>query len=145
MTAVAEHRTSYEIRVSTTTTIVHSNPWGQPVTMATTRRRKNEGERYNSKLTLFEEEICRFDSILERIQKVFSEDLKVYDRVVEVRDALFRLQQQMRGLQIVEFACSGLDDVVYQNTLNDMFWDKAKQHRYDAEEDEGLKGEEDES
>jgi hypothetical protein len=32
------------------------------------------------------------------------EDMKVYDRIVEAQDALFRLQQQMHGCDIVHFA-----------------------------------------
>jgi len=74
---------------------------------------------YNAKISTLEEEICRFDSMLDRLQKLMPEDIRVYDHIVEVRDTIFRLQQSMRGCEIVEFASSGLDDVI---TPADWFW-----------------------
>ena len=60
------------------------------------------------KLTKLDEEIVRFDSVLDRIEKLMPEDLKVYDRIVEVRDAIFRLLQHMRGLDILKSLNPGL-------------------------------------
>jgi hypothetical protein len=93
---------------------------------------------------LSEEEIQVFDSKLGKIQTLVfpDDDLKVYDRICEVRDALFRLDSQIRGCDVAELCCggsSGLDEAVYQKTLNDMFWNQAKQNAYDSEEDESLK------
>jgi hypothetical protein len=90
------------------------------------------------KISRFDDYIHAFDSVLDRIQKVMPDDLKVYERIVEARDAVFRLQQQMHGCEIVEFACSELDDVVYENALADLFWDREKQNAYDEETDEGM-------
>jgi hypothetical protein len=93
--------------------------------------------------TRLSEEIQVFDSTLGEIQTLlFPNNLKVCDRVCEVRDALFRLESQMRGCEVVEFCCSGLYDFVYQKTPNDKFWDKAKQDTFDSEEDETLKEDE---
>lgn len=78
------------------------------------------------KISSLEEKIRDFDSTLVNIQELLSDDIRVYDNVVEARDAIFRLQQAMRGCEIVEFATSGLDDIVYQRKLNDLFWDKDK-------------------
>jgi hypothetical protein len=99
---------------------------------------------YNVKISRLEDEIARFDAVLDHILKLMPEDLKVYDRIVEARDAAFRLQSQMHDCEITEFCNSGMDEAVYQNTLNEMFWDRAKQDLYDNEQDETLKGKEDE-
>jgi hypothetical protein len=69
-------------------------------------------------------------------------DLKVYERISEARNAAFRLQQQMRGCEILVFTSSGLDDVVYENAIADLFKDREKQNAYDSEEDESLKEDE---
>jgi hypothetical protein len=68
----------------------------------------------NVNLTKLEEEIARFDSVLVRIQNLMLDNLRVYEYVVQTRDAIFRLQQAMRGLEIIEFAEPWLDpeDVV---------------------------------
>ena len=75
------------------------------------------------KVIKLEEEIAHWDSVLDRIQKVMPEDMRVYDHVVQARDAAFRLQQAMRGCEIVEFATSGLDDMAYSESIADLFWD----------------------
>jgi hypothetical protein len=46
------------------------------------------------------------------------DDMRVYDYIAHVRDAMFRLQQSMHGCEIVEFACSGLDDTT--TTIEDI-------------------------
>ena len=53
---------------------------------------------------LSEEEIQVFDSKLGKIQTLVlpEDDLKVYDCICEVRDALFRLDSQMHGCEIAE-------------------------------------------
>jgi hypothetical protein len=96
---------------------------------------------HNVKISRLEEEIARFDAVLDHIQKLMPEDLKVYDRIAEARDAAFRLQQQMRGCEIVVFTSSGLDDVAYENAIADLFWNTEKQNAYDKETDEGMEGE----
>jgi hypothetical protein len=95
---------------------------------------------------LSEEEIQVFDSKLGKIQTLVfpDDDLKVYDRICEVRDALFRLDSQIRGCDVAELCgnSGGMDEAVCQKTLNNMFWDRAKQNAYDSEEDESLKEDE---
>lgn len=62
---------------------------------------------FSRKVTKLEEEIIRFDAVLDRILKVFEDvgdDLKVYDKVVQVREVIFQLQQMMHGCEIVDFA-----------------------------------------
>jgi hypothetical protein len=71
------------------------------------------------KITKLDEEIARFDAVLDRIQKMVFDDLDVYDRVVEVRDAVFRLHNQMHNCEIVEFAAPWIDPA-------DIFWEKEK-------------------
>lgn len=56
-----------------------------------------------SKLANFELEIVRFDRVLDRIQRYFSEDTRVWDFVVYARDTLFRLQQSLHGLDVIDF------------------------------------------
>ena len=46
---------------------------------------------YDGKISRLEEEICRFDAVLDSIQKLMPEDMGVYDHIVQVRDAMFRL------------------------------------------------------
>lgn len=106
------------------------------MTEEATQRRKIK---ISNKIIRLEDDIRAFDSTLDRIQKLMPEDISVYDRVSEVRDAIFRLQQAMRGCEVVEFASSGLDDMTYQATLNELFWDKNKQQAYG---DEGMEEEE---
>jgi hypothetical protein len=81
-------------------------------------------------LTLLEEEIAHFDAVLDRIQKLMPQDLKVYDRVVEARDVMFRLQQQMRGCEIVEFCAPWIDsdDISYlYEQPADLFWNRREE------------------
>ena len=58
------------------------------------------------------------------------QDLKVYDRAVEARDVIFRLQQQMRGCEIVEFAAPWIDtDQIgfpYEHSA-DIFWNRREE------------------
>jgi hypothetical protein len=70
------------------------------------------------KLTKLEEEICRFDAVLDSIQKLMPDDMRVYDYIVQVRDAMFKLQQSMRGYEIVEFACSRLEDITMTEDID---------------------------
>jgi hypothetical protein len=75
---------------------------------------------HTQELTKLEEEIAQFDSVLDRIQRLMPEDMRVYDHIAQTRDAMFRLQQSMRGCEIVEFACSGLDDTTTTTTEEDI-------------------------
>lgn len=78
---------------------------------------------YDVKISRLEEEICRFDTVLDNIQKLMPEDMEVYDHIVQVRDAMFRLQQSMHGCEIAEFACSELDDIITATSKDDdSFW-----------------------
>ena len=81
---------------------------------------RNSSLKFSTKVTKLEEEIVRFDAVLDRIQRVMPEDVKVYDRIMEVRDAVFRLQQQMRGLDIIEFVAPWIDPT-------DIFWEKKEE------------------
>jgi hypothetical protein len=81
---------------------------------------RNSSLKFSTKVTKLEEEIVRFDAVLDRIQRVMPEDVKVYDRIMEVRDAVFRLQQQMRGLDIIEFVAPWIDPA-------DIFWEKKEE------------------
>jgi hypothetical protein len=76
---------------------------------------------YNVKISRLEEEIRLFDTVLDSIQKLMSEDMGVYDHIVQVRDAMFGLQQSMHGCEIAEFACSGLDDTTATSTGDSFF------------------------
>ena len=77
---------------------------------------------YDVKISRLEEEICRFDAVLDSIQKLMPEDTGVYGHIVQIRDAMFRLQQSMHGCEIAEFACSGLDDITTATSTDDSFW-----------------------
>jgi hypothetical protein len=64
------------------------------------------------KLTILDAEIKRFDAILADAQEHLSdykEDLEVYERIVNVRDSLYRLKAQMRDCVIVEFPAAGTE------------------------------------
>ena len=76
---------------------------------------------YDVKISRLEEEIRRFDTVLDSIQKLMPEDMGVYGHIVQIRDAMFRLAQSMHGCEIAEFACSGLDDITATST-DDSFW-----------------------
>jgi hypothetical protein len=60
------------------------------------------------KLTHFEHLIIRFDVVLSRIQKEFSEDSLVCDLVALARSDIFKLEEAMCGLDVVNFC--GLSD-----------------------------------
>lgn len=94
------------------------------------------------KISQLDEQIRAFDCVLDRIQILLSDDIAVYDYVVQARDAIFRLQQAIRGCEVIDSppATSGLDDMYngYQTTLNDLFWNQEKQTAYDNEHDEGM-------
>ena len=75
----------------------------------------------NVKLTKLEEEIISFDSVLDRIQKVMPiHDLRVYDKIVHVRDVIFQLQQMLHNCEIVEFAAPWIDPA-------DIFWERKEE------------------
>ena len=56
-----------------------------------------------SKLETLELEIVKFDKVLDRIQTYFPEDTRVWDFIADSRTALFRLQQAIHGLDIIDF------------------------------------------
>jgi hypothetical protein len=63
-------------------------------------------ERYevlNIKLAILEHEIVKFDSVLDRIQRHFPSDVRIWDYIANTRDALFRLQQSLHGLDVIDF------------------------------------------
>ena len=74
----------------------------------------------NVKVTKLEEEIVCFDSVLERVQKVMPHDLKIYEKIVHVRDVVFQLQQMLHGCEIVEFAAPWIDPC-------DIFWERKEE------------------
>lgn len=89
-----------------------------------------------SKLSKFDDEIKRFDAVMDRILKLLPEDLNVWDRIAEVRDAVFRLQQQLRGCEVAVFAAPWLDpdDVGFPYDLPaDIFWEKKKENEKEKE------------
>jgi hypothetical protein len=85
--------------------------------------------------TKLDEEIVRFDSVLDRIQKMLFEDMNVLDLIVEIRERIYRLHNLMHGCEIVEFTSNEpwIEPA-------DIFWDKKKQNFYDNEEDDTLRG-----
>ena len=54
-------------------------------------------------LASFELEIVKFDTVLDRIQKHFPEDTRTWDFVAYARDSIFRLQQALHGLDVIDF------------------------------------------
>jgi hypothetical protein len=77
---------------------------------------------FSRKVTRLDEEIVRFDSVLDRILKVFEgvgEDLKVYDKIVQVREVVFQLQQMMHGCEIVDFTAPWVDDDTSAGSLQE--------------------------
>jgi hypothetical protein len=76
--------------------------------------------KFSPKVTKLEEEIVRFDTILDHIQKVMPDDMQVYDKIVHVRDVIFQLQQMLHNCEIVEFAAPWIDPA-------DIFWNKKKE------------------
>ena len=90
-----------------------------------------------TRVTKFDDEIRRFDAVMDRILKVIPEDLKVWDRIAEVRDAVFRLQQQMRGCEIAVFCEPWIDPedigLPYESP-GDIFWGEKKKDSDDEKE-----------
>jgi hypothetical protein len=81
----------------------------------------------NVKLTKLEQEIAHFDCVLDWIQKLMPDNLRVYDYVVQTRDAIFRLQQAMRGLEIIEFSAPWIEP-------NDLFWEEEQERNKEDHE-----------
>ena len=80
-----------------------------------------------SYLTKFESEIRRFDTVMDLIQKFMPDDCKVWDRIAVVRDAVFKLQQQLHGVEIEVFGAPWIDpeDVGFPyESPGDIFWDR---------------------
>ena len=71
-----------------------------------------DSHRFNIKLpkkiTILDDEIARFDALLEGLQERFPEEYEIYERIVYVRDGLYRLKAQMRDCVIEEFDSGGL-------------------------------------
>jgi hypothetical protein len=83
-----------------------------------------------SYLTKFESEIRRFDTVMDLIQKFMPDDCKVWDRIAVVRDAVFKLQQQLRGVEIEVFAAPWIDpDQIgfHYESPADIFWDRREE------------------
>ncbi|MDQ3969649.1 MAG: hypothetical protein M3275_14795 [Thermoproteota archaeon] len=74
----------------------------------------------NIKITRLDEGITRFDAVLDRIQKLLFGDLDVHQRIVEVRDAIFRLHNQMHNCVVEEFAAPLIEPA-------DLFWNKKEE------------------
>jgi hypothetical protein len=88
---------------------------------------KDDAQGTETKISRFDEDIVRFDSVLDRIQKLMPYDLKVYDKIVEARDKIFQLQQAMRGCEIVEFAAPWIEPA-------DLFWNRQYDDQQEQEE-----------
>ncbi len=102
-----------------------------------------------SYLTKLESEIRRFDTVMDLIQKFMPDDWKVWDRIAVVRDAVFKLQQQLRGVEIEVFAAPWIDpeDIGFPyGSPGDIFWDRQKEEdvEYFAEGEDPTKTEDEE-
>lgn len=99
-----------------------------------------------SYLTKLESEIRRFDRVMDLIQKFMPDDCKVWERIAVVRDAVFKLQQQLRGIDIEVFAAPWIDpqDIGFPyNSPADIFWNRREEDaEYYAEEGDPTKEEE---
>jgi hypothetical protein len=65
------------------------------------------------------------------------EDLKVWERIAEVRDDVLKLQQQLRGVEIEVFAAPWIDpeDIGFPyESPGDIFWDRRMKKEDDLEE-----------
>ena len=62
-----------------------------------------------SRLASFELEIVRFYTVLDRIQDYFLEETRIWDFIANTREWMFRLQQAMRGLDMIDFTSSSAD------------------------------------
>jgi hypothetical protein len=58
----------------------------------------------NLKFVKLDEEIVRFDRLLEELQDHVPEDMRAYQAIVSARDYIFRMQQIMHGVEIMDFA-----------------------------------------
>jgi hypothetical protein len=87
-------------------------------------------ENHNRKLILLDEEIVRFDAVLNRIQRLMPEDIGLYALITLIRDTIFQLHNKMHHCEIVDFANSGLDRVV--NPV-DWFWQNQDDEREEGE------------
>jgi hypothetical protein len=96
-----------------------------------------------SYLTKFESEIRRFDTVMDLIQKFMPDDCKVWDRIAVVRDEVFKLQQQLRGVEIEVFAAPWIDpDQIgfSYNSPADVFWNRREEDvEYHAEGEDPTK------
>jgi hypothetical protein len=59
-----------------------------------------------SRVASFELEIVKFDTVLDRVQKHFPEDTRIWEFVAYARDSIFRLQQALHGVDIIDFTCA---------------------------------------
>jgi hypothetical protein len=74
---------------------------------------------------------------MDLIQKHMPEDLKVWERIAEVRDDVLKLQQQLRGVEIEVFAAPWIDpeDIGFPyESPGDIFWDRRMKKEDDLEE-----------
>ena len=96
-----------------------------------------------SYLTKFESEIRRFDTVMDLIQRFIPDDSKVWDRIAVVSDAIFKLQQQLRGVEIEVFAAPWIDpgDIGFPyESPSDIFWNRREEDpEYYAEEEDPTK------
>jgi hypothetical protein len=70
------------------------------------KKNYNVSELKVSKISL---DLVYVDSVLDRIRKLFPKDLKVHHKIAVVQDALFQLEEQLRGLEIEVFAAPWVD------------------------------------
>lgn len=56
-----------------------------------------------------EDEIVRFDTILEEIQESMTSDLRAYESIVTCRDYIFRMREVLRGCEVVHFATGNVE------------------------------------
>ena len=101
-----------------------------------------------SELSNFDMEIRRFDVVMDLIQEHTPEDWEVWDCISGMRDAVFKLQNQMKGMKIEVFAAPWIepfdedDDLLYSSDVNaissspvDLFWEKKKADEKEEEVD----------
>ncbi len=85
---------------------------------------------------------------MDHIQKFMPDDCKVWDRIAVVRDAVFKLQQQLHGVEIEVFAAPWIDpeDIGFAyESPGDIFWDRREEDvEYYAEREDPTKREDEE-
>jgi hypothetical protein len=75
------------------------------------------------KLLILDKAIHQFDSFLEEIQEEMENEFDVYEKVVNVRDALYQLKARIRGCDIALFDSGGLtNDIERTPSPIDFFW-----------------------